>query len=240
MPSSHFNLTFVAMGTGTNPLVHHVLRLHPLYKVLLSLVLALLSYVVVPKSTLSPLMALMGAWIVFSLCYVTITWIVLFNRPIEEIKSTARRDDGSKTFVFVMVLVSSFASMLTVLLMMVSKDVNIHRHPLFLPLTISGMLLSWVMVHTIFTIHYAHIYYDDDTKKGIPVAGGLEFPGKEDPNYLDFAYFAFVVGCTFQVSDVQVTSKKIRRLVLVHGLISFALNTFVVALTINIMAGINK
>ncbi len=69
---------------------------------------------------------------------------------------------------------------------------------------------------------------------------GLDFPGKEKPGYLDFAYFSFVVGMTFQVSDVQITSRTIRRLVLAHGLISFFLNTFVVALTINIVAGLKN
>lgn len=68
-------------------------------------------------------------------------------------------------------------------------------------------------------------------------SGGLAFPGNQEPDYLDFAYFSIVIGCTFQVSDVEITSKKIRHLVLLHGLLAFMLNTFVVALSINIMLG---
>ncbi len=81
---------------------------------------------------------------------------------------------------------------------------------------------------------------DDDENDANKDAYGLEFPGNAKPNYLDFAYFSFVIGCTFQVSDVEISSPKIRRVVLFHGLLSFGLNTFVVALTINLIAGLAK
>jgi uncharacterized membrane protein len=68
--------------------------------------------------------------------------------------------------------------------------------------------------------------------------GGLEFPGNEEPAYMDFVYFSFVIGMTFQVSDVQITSKRIRQLAWIHGVLSFAFNTFIVALSINIIAGL--
>jgi uncharacterized membrane protein len=67
--------------------------------------------------------------------------------------------------------------------------------------------------------------------------GGLDFLNEKRPDYLDFAYFSFVIGMTFQVSDVTVSSSRIRRLVLLHGLISFLFNTIIVALSINIIAG---
>ena len=69
--------------------------------------------------------------------------------------------------------------------------------------------------------------------------GGLNFPEDNNPDYLDFAYFSFVMGCTFQVSDVEITSKRIRRIAMVHGILSFILNTFVIALTINLIAGLS-
>jgi uncharacterized membrane protein len=102
------------------------------------------------------------------------------------------------------------------------------------------MTFSWIMVHSIYTFHYAHMYYNDH--KIIPGqdAYGLEFPGDAKPDYIDFAYFSFVIGCTFQVSDVEISSPRIRRVVLLHGLLSFALNTFVIALTINLIAGLSK
>ena len=92
---------------------------------------------------------------------------------------------------------------------------------------------------TIFTFHYAHLYYfkdKDDTVDG----NALEFPKEDKPDYPDFAYFAFVIGMTFQVSDVEINSRIIRRTALAHGLLAFALNTFVVALTINLIAGLKN
>jgi uncharacterized membrane protein len=137
-----------------------------------------------------------------------------------------------------MILVSAFASMFAVLLLMMSKHQQGGLPWLYVPVSIGGMLLSWVMVHTVFTFHYAHKYYDDDKQEKAKAAEGLDFPGDEKPDYLDFAYFSFVIGCTFQVSDVEITSKKIRRVALLHGLLSFLLNTFVVALTINFVASL--
>jgi uncharacterized membrane protein len=94
------------------------------------------------------------------------------------------------------------------------------------------------MVHTTFCFHYAHLYYDDADEDTEIFAGGLDFPNEKTPDYMDFVYFSFGIGMSFQVSDVDITSKTIRRLVLLHGLLAFGLNTFVVALTINLIAGL--
>ena len=91
-----------------------------------------------------------------------------------------------------------------------------------------------------FTIRYAHLYHDHNKLGTGSSIGGLEFPMDEDPDYLDFAYFSFVIGMTFQVSDISVSSQTIRRFVLMHSLISFVFNTIIVALTINILAGLKR
>jgi uncharacterized membrane protein len=94
------------------------------------------------------------------------------------------------------------------------------------------------MVHTVFTVHYAHAYHrqmDDDQASS--QAGGVEFPGEKQPDFLDFAYFSFVIGMTCQVSDVQISARRIRRLALVHGLLSFLFNTVILALTNNLASG---
>ena len=129
--------------------------------------------------------------------------------------------------------------MVTVLLLIVSKQTSTDA-AFNLAVTVTSILLSWLMVHTTFTFHYAHLYYDDHENDSSRHAEGLDFPSEKMPNYLDFAYFAFVIGMTFQVSDVQITSGKLRRVALFHGLLAFALNTFVVAFTINIIAGLQK
>lgn len=215
--------------------------MRPWQRLVLSVLVSALVTFLIPKEQLSTLLICMISWMVFAFVFNLTDWIVLFTRPIHHIKKVAREDDGSKAFVFFMILVSSFASMFTVLLLLLSDEAHILGRLVYILVTVGGMLLSWIMVHTLFTFHYAHRYYDEElSDRNRNTAKGLDFPGDDEPDYLDFAYFSFVVGCTFQVSDVQVISKKIRKMVFVHGLISFALNTFVVALTINLIAGLNK
>ena len=97
------------------------------------------------------------------------------------------------------------------------------------------LLLSWVFSNLLFTLHYAHVWFlqRDDGKD----CGGLDFPGEDPtPDYWDFAYYAFVLGMTFQVSDVQVTSARLRRLALFHGQVAFLFNISVIALSVSLVA----
>ena len=175
-------------------------------------------------------------WISFGLTFIISSAIVFFKLPVSEIVKKANQEDGSRTFVIISILLSSFASMLTVLLLMLSDKMHTQQ-ALTVIVSVIGMIVSWVVVHTIFTFHYANMYYFkqmDNRSADAP----LVFPGKTKPGYLDFAYFSFVIGMTFQVSDVEIASQRIRRTALVHGLLSFTLNTFVGALTINLIAGL--
>ena len=119
------------------------------------------------------------------------------------------------------------------------KDLSKGRVTEHIALAVGTVLCSWALVHTVFTLRYAHLYYLGSTEKadGDP-CGGLDFPAEKTPDYMDFTYFSFVIGMTFQVSDVQITSRRIRRLALVHGLVSFAFNTVILALSINIISGL--
>ncbi|HBK07089.1 MAG TPA: DUF1345 domain-containing protein [Acetobacteraceae bacterium] len=99
------------------------------------------------------------------------------------------------------------------------------------------LFLSWLMTHVTFAYRYAHEFYARDDG-GPDVDRGLTFPGEDEPDYLDFLYFSLVLGMTFQVSDVEVTSRKLRRVATLHGLLSFLFNTVIVAFTVNIAAGV--
>lgn len=105
-------------------------------------------------------------------------------------------------------------------------------------LVAATLLLSWLVTHVVFALRYAHEYYATDNTPGPGIDGGLEFPGGQPPDYWDFCYFSLVLGMTFQVSDVQITSRKLRRLALAHGLVGFLFNTVIVALTVNIAASL--
>ncbi len=96
-----------------------------------------------------------------------------------------------------------------------------------------SVVLSWLFLNTMFALHYAHGYYGDFGEKH----AGLEFPDTPKPDYWDFAYFAIVIGMTFQVSDVQISSRYLRRVALLHSVIAFFFNVFIIAITVNIVAG---
>lgn len=109
-----------------------------------------------------------------------------------------------------------------------------HKHgALFLALSLASAPLGWFVLHTVASLHYAHVYYLARAGGGAPEKGGLCFPGTEDPGPWDFLYYSFVVGMTAQVSDVQVVSTPMRRLTMLHGIISFLFNTGLIALAVN-------
>lgn len=214
-----------------------LMLLRPINRSLISIAITAIVFFGISHADLSPLIRIMLLWDVFALSFTVICWIVFFTRNVVDIRQYARTDDGSRTFVFILILLASFASMVMVLMLVLSEETEAA---LYIPVAIAGILLSWAMVHTMFAMHYAHMYYDDDEKDNSKHAEGLEFPKEDCPDYIDFAYFSFVIGMTFQVSDVEISSRTIRRTALLHGLISFILNTFVVALTINLIAGLRK
>jgi uncharacterized membrane protein len=144
--------------------------------------------------------------------------------------------DPSRSIIFIIIIVSTLASFFAVLLLILSKGENDNTSSLRIAVAVTGMFLSWFLIHTIFTLRYAHIFYGDHETRPNTHAGGLEFPGDSKPEYLDFAYYSFVLGMTFQVSDVQITSKRLRSLAMLHGLLSFVFNTIMIALTINLIA----
>lgn len=94
------------------------------------------------------------------------------------------------------------------------------------------ILLAWFFMNTMFALHYAHSFYGDGE------ARGLAFPGRAEPDYGDFLYFSFVIGMTFQVSDVAIESHRLRRIGLAHGVLAFFFNVIVLALAVNIIAGL--
>jgi uncharacterized membrane protein len=210
------------------------LRMHPLQRILMGLLASLIVFLSVYHCHFGWILVVPMLWLAFALTFIITSAIVFFRIPVVEIVKRANQEDGSRAFVFISILLSSLAGMLTVLLLMLSDEMH-TQETLTVMLAVGGMIVSWALVHTIFTFHYAHMYYFRQDNVG---EHPLAFPGKSRPDYLDFAYFSFVIGMTFQVSDVEIASPRIRRIALVHGLLSFTLNTFVVALTINLIAGL--
>ena len=212
-------------------------RLNSLHKLLICFSIAFIVYLVIQIEHLDVLTHVMIGWDTFSLCMIVMSWITFSITTSQQIRQLAKEQDSSRVIIFVIVLISTFASFLAVLLLIIAKKEFKSAEAFHLTIAIGGMVLSWVLIHTIFTLRYAHIFYGDNKEKPEIHAAGLEFPGDKKPDYLDFAYFSFVLGMTFQVSDVQVTSKRLRRLAMLHGILAFGYNTIMIALTINLIAG---
>lgn len=180
-------------------------------------------------------------WDVFSLSLLLFYWIVFFRTDEHQLpRIVATEDDGVK-IIFSLVLVAVCVSFLGVILLYQTQEAA-HRYKLSQTLvSLSAIVCSWMLLHTIFTTRYADLYFKDRGRRSHgDDTEALIFPSPEKPDYLDFAYFSFVIGMTFQVSDVQITSKTIRRFALLHSIISFTFNTIIVALTINLVIGAAK
>lgn len=212
-------------------------KLHSFAKLLICLSIAVIVYFVIQIKQLDVLTHAMIGWDTFSLCMIIMSWITFSITTPQKIREQSKAQDSSRAIIFIIILVSTFASILAVLLLIISKKEFKSTETLHLLIAIAGMLFSWFLIHTIFTLRYAHIFYGDDEEEPGTHAAGLVFPDDKEPDFFDFAYFSFVLGMTFQVSDVKVTSKRFRRMAMLHGLLSFGYNTIMIALTINLIAG---
>jgi len=170
------------------------------------------------------------AWDAGAVTLLLVTWSVIGRATPESTRKWAAIDDPGQVFAIVIDLVGSAISFAAALLLLGHQQ--LAAAPAAVWLVIVAVASSWALMHTGFTVRYAHLYYRDDG--GV---GGLAFPGTADPDYLDFAYYAFVVGMTFQTADVSITDRSIRRLTLVHGMLSFGFNTLILALAVNLIFG---
>jgi uncharacterized membrane protein len=152
----------------------------------------------------------------------------------------ARIEDQGRWAVLVLAVMAAAASLFAIgFELHQAKGVSGAGAALPVALAVATILLSWLFVHTVFALHYAHEYFGEAKSGGhYDMRGGLEFPGEKKPDYWDFLYFAAVIAATCQVSDVEVTGRTMRRLVLAHGVFAFLFNTMILAFAINIAAGL--
>ncbi len=212
-------------------------RLDAQYRLLASVVIAAIIFFCTRHSVSTPAVILI-TWIAFALVIIILDWIIIFKAHPREIRKIASLQDSSRTLIFLFVIVASVVSLGAILFLLKSTkgqgEAVVSGHIL---LAMASVIVSWWLVHTLFALRYAHMYYDTDTDDGkTKPYGGLQFPDEAEPDYLDFVYFSFVIGMTFQVSDVEISARDIRRLAWMHGLISFAFNTAIVALSINVVS----
>ena len=194
------------------------------------------------RGRVQPSIQWVAGWDVFALCVLVLAWLTILTTPPSKLRARAQMQDLSHILIFVFVLVAACAGLFAVGLLFLNKTVVMQQSHFLIHLIMSlvAVICSWMLVHTVFGLRYAHTYYGDPDGPTGPKshAGGLSFPGDREPDYMDFAYFSFVIGMTFQVSDVVITSRDFRKLVLLHGMLSFGFNTVILALTINTVSAL--
>lgn len=180
----------------------------------------------------------LATWDTASLTYIVLAWQMMVLSTPEEVRTRAEMQDESRWVILIILVAAAFFSLAAIVnVLHEAKDQPVDKTA---TIALAGftIVVSWFLVHTIFALHYAHEYYSKRSGKKATVGGGLDFPGDEKPIYNDFLYFSFVVGMTCQVSDVCVSSRSMRLLTLLHGVLSFFFNTVILALSINLAAGL--
>jgi len=178
--------------------------------------------------------ALVAGWDGAAVAFTAWVWLSLWGRSASETCSLATREDPSRPAGDLLLLGASVASLLgTGLTLVEAANSRGGEKAALVGLATASVALSWFVVHTVFMLRYARLYYADPE-------GGIDFPGDEAPTYRDFAYLALTLGMTFQVSDTAVTSAEVRATALRHALLSYLFGVCIVGLTINVVAGLLK
>jgi uncharacterized membrane protein len=182
----------------------------------------------------TPITRVLIGWDTGVLIYLVAAAMVMSRcSTVAHMKSNAAAQDEGAWAILILTAAAGMASLFAIFAELAALERTDPHYGIYVALAIGTVVLSWTFIHTIFALHYAHEFYGAGEHKN-----GLRFPGDGQPDYWDFIYFSFVVGMTFQVSDVAVTHKSARRTVVAHGALSFFFTTAVVAMAVNIAASI--
>ena len=215
-------------------------RISGLKKLVFCLALALLVFGILSAFGIKLMTRVILGWNTFALSMIILSWILFFSTSSKALKSVVEKQDEGLKAIFLIVIVAVSFSVFGTIALLIGKEQPDSNKILHTIIAMSPVFLSWFLLHSIFTIRYAHLYNDHNKLNTGSDIGGINFPSDSEPDYVDFAYFSFVIGMTFQVSDAAINSKVIRRFVLLHSIISFIFNTIIVALTINTISNLNS
>ena len=206
-------------------------------RLFLAALIGIAAMLLMPKSLAVETRAII-AWDVMNTSFMALIFHLFTVQKSEDMASdAAAQEEGEWTIFWIIVgaVTASFAAIIYEFSS--SKDLPAAERRLHVALVAYTLLASWLMTHVVFAMRYAHEY--DETARGhTSIDKGLDFPGDLEPDYWDFMYFSLVLGMTFQVSDVEITSRTLRRLATAHGLLGFLFNTVIIALTVNIGASL--
>ncbi|MEO7373279.1 MAG: DUF1345 domain-containing protein [Terrimesophilobacter sp.] len=187
--------------------------------------------VVVPLT--SWIVAPVIGWAVAALVYSSWVWLIIGKMDAEATADHATEEDPSRATTDLMILGASLASLAAVAIILIAAHAAKGAPQVLLAASAVGSVaLSWILVHTLFTLRYARLYYRGSV-------GGINFNQAEMPQYSDFAYLAFTLGMTFQVSDTNIQTHEIRSTALRHSLLSYVFGSVILATIINLVAGLS-
>ncbi len=179
-----------------------------------------------------------AAWDIGAALYLLLMAELFATSPPARMEANARAQEVGEWTLFFLVLAGATASFAAIIGEFgTMKDLTGAAKGEKIAVVAATLALSWLLTQAIFALRYAHEFYSRGAAER-DIDRGLLFPQEEHPDYWDFLYFAVVLGMTFQVSDVQITSRKLRRLATLHGLLGFLFNTVIIALTVNLASGI--
>ncbi len=221
------------LPTPLRPLPIRIAKLHA--KLLIAAAIGLAIVALAPLDVRLATRLLIG-WDIGVAIYLSLTHTMIMRCSLDRLRKRASEQDEGAFAILLLTIAATLASLVAIVFELGGlKQATPSEAVTEVLLAMATILLSWSFIHTIFSIHYAHEYYGERRDGKI---GGLKFPGDNEPDYWDFLYFSLVIGLTSQVSDVAVTSKVIRRVVALHGVLSFFFNLTILALTVNMISNI--
>jgi uncharacterized membrane protein len=176
------------------------------------------------------------AWVIAGSAYLILTYVMMYSSNENNMLTLAKKEDAGAAIILLITILASLASLFTIVLILsAAKSLPMSESIKHIVLVLATFAVSWLLVHTAFALHYAHAYYQEYEKTQlIP----LMFANKPKPTYVDFLYFSMVIGMTCQTADVNIASSRIRFLVMMQGMTAFIFNTSLLALAMNLIAGV--
>jgi uncharacterized membrane protein len=216
-----------------------IVRGHP--RLFASMAVSILAGVLLPDP-FRPATRLLIAWNAGTWLYFIASGIMIARATPQSMRRRARMSDEGRFFILVLTSLAAIAAIAAILAeFAIVKDLSGTIKGLHIALAAATIVSAWFFIHLTYAFHYAHEFFDEYfAEPGRPAAerGGLAFPGTEHPDYYDFLYFSYVIGVACQTADINISSRAMRRVALVHCVLAFFFNTAVLALTINIAAGL--
>lgn len=177
-----------------------------------------------------PAVAIMAAWTVFAALFTVLTWLAVGRLSPEQTREHSKANDPGTGFADSFVIIASLASIVGVgFLLSSARQHGQSASPLVSVVGVASVVASWAAVHTVYVLRYARMYFSSTVDKPI------DFHSTGDPDYQDFAYIAYTVGMTYQVSDPEFHDKQLRHVALRHSLVSYVFGAVILATTINLV-----